>query len=181
MRISAARRHRMGTDFARGEICMSPFGVGSAALEDMPSSSYETRKYKWVVGDALADMCEIAEEGKKIDLVIADPPYGKFPLINLAIASARELCSGPSFFFMYGEDLVELDSKPDQILFWVKTASTKNTKKRYSRFVETIAAYDLENSPFCQDTHWTTRSGTFIDQLTYRTHEFQKPVSLMEK
>ena len=117
----------------------------------------------------------------KVDLVISDPPYGRFPLINLAINHAREICSGATFFFMYAEDLLELNSIPDQILFWTKTVSTKNTKHKYSRFVEVIAAYDLENSPFCQDTHWSTRSGVFTDQLTYRVHEFQKPVSLMEK
>jgi DNA modification methylase len=133
--------------------------------------------HKWICGDALAEMDGLSD----IDLVIADPPYGTFPLINFAIDMSRELCAGPSFFFMYGEDLVDLKYRPDQVLFWTKTVSTKNTKRRYSRFVEVIAAYDLDKSPFLQDTHWSTRSGVFTDQLTYRVHEFQKPVSLMEK
>lgn len=118
---------------------------------------------------------------ERFNLVVADPPYSEFPLINEAIALAREKCDGASFFFMYAEDLIHLEATPDQVLFWVKTASTKNTKRRYSRFVEVICAYDLDKSPFNQDTHWTTRSGTFIDQLTYRNHPFAKPESLIEK
>ena len=35
---------------------------------------------------------------KKIDCVIADPPYSEYDLINAAIPMCREKCSGPSFF-----------------------------------------------------------------------------------
>ena len=142
-------------------------------------------EHKWIVGDCLAEIEGMIDNGdeasQKIDLVIADPPYGQISLINLAIESTTFLCRGASFFFMYAEDLFDLKVKPNQVLFWTKAISTKNTVKKYSRFVEVVCAYDLVDSPFNQDTHWTTRSGTFVDQLTYRTHEFQKPVSLMEK
>lgn len=123
----------------------------------------------------------MANIDEKIDITIADPPYGQLRLINESISATLKITNGPSFFFMYAEDLVGLKHKPDQILFWVKTASTKNTVNKYSRFVEVIAVFNLKWSPFNQDTHWTTRSGTFIDQLTYRKHEYQKPTSLIEK
>ncbi len=135
--------------------------------------------HEWIHGDALIEMYR----QPPVDLVIADPPYDDQGAINKGIRIARPKCKGPMFWFMYAENLLNLswENHPDQILFWAKAPSTKNTKRKYSRFVEVICAYDLELSPFNQDTHWTTRSGIFTDQLTYREHEFQKPISLIEK
>lgn len=133
---------------------------------------------EWHCDDCLKRMPLLA---RRFDLVVADPPYGESGLINEAIEVSRSICDGAAFFFMYAEDLLHLVDEPDQILFWTKTPSTKNTKRRYSRFVEVIAAYDLNDSPFCQNTHWSTRTGTFTDDLIYKEHEFQKPQSLIEK
>jgi DNA modification methylase len=132
-----------------------------------------------VKGDCLAVIPTLEDE---IDLVIADPPYSEFPLINDAITLCRSVCKGASFFFMYAEDIFHLEDKPDQILFWTKPVSTKNTTKRYSRFVEVVCAYDLAKSPFVQDTHWSTRTGIFTDTLIGPSlHPFEKPVSLIQK
>lgn len=120
--------------------------------------------------------------GYTFDLVIADPPYDDVDLINNSIVACRRLCKGPSFFFMYAETVFDLLNKPDQILFWLKPPSTKSTKKRYSRFVEIIAAYDLDRSPFNQDTHWHTRSGVFMDTVASTAeHPYKKPDGLIEK
>jgi len=83
---------------------------------------------------------------------------------------------------MYAEDVYHLKHEPEQIIFWVKAASTKNTVRKYSRFVEVICCYDLDKSPFNQDTHWSTRSGIFSDDLIYKQgHPHGKPPALIEK
>lgn len=117
-----------------------------------------------------------------VDFILADPPYGDIELINTAIKQAYRICKGASLFFMYPEDLCYLDIAPQQVIHWVKTPSTKNTSRKYSRFVEAIACYNLHLSPFNQDTHWTTRSGVFTDSFsTKQVHPFEKPASLLEK
>lgn len=130
--------------------------------------------------DSLGAMEEIP--AKSFDLVVADPPYSEFPLINEAVDSARWICRGPVLVFMYAEDLLQLTPAPDQVAFWVKPISTKNTSRRYSRFVEVLACFDLDQGPFRQDTHWSTRSGVFTDTLVEKQkHPYQKPESLIEK
>lgn len=117
-----------------------------------------------------------------VDMVLADLPYSTFPLINQMIKASRQKCHGASLFFMYAEDLCLLDEQPDQVLFWVKPVSTKNTKKRYSRFVEVIAVYDSTAAQFNQNLHWSNRTGIFTDQLMeVQFHPFQKPVSLIQR
>lgn len=131
-------------------------------------------------GDSLEIMEQMPENS--VEFVLADPPYGDHDLINTAIRTARRVCSGASVFFMYAEDLYHLFDHPDQIIFWVKPVSTKNTIRRYSRFVEVIACYDLDRSPFNQNTHWSTRTGVFTDALTHKqAHPYEKPQSLVEK
>lgn len=131
-------------------------------------------------GDSLVYMRQMPDAS--VDLVLADPPYSDLSLINGSIAEARRISKGASLYFMYAEDLVGLEMEPTQVLFWVKPTSTKNTTKRYSRFVEVIACYDLARSPFRQDTHWTVRSGLFTDTLIGTPeHPFKKPESLIEK
>jgi DNA modification methylase len=131
-----------------------------------------------------ADSLEVMNqmEDDCVDFVLADPPYSDTILINQSITQARRVSKGASLYFMYAEDLCDLRQKPDQVVFWVKPSSTKNTVKRYSRFVEVIACYDLARGPFNQDTHWSTRSGIFNDSFSLKqTHPYQKPDSLIEK
>ncbi len=117
-----------------------------------------------------------------VDCVIADLPYSEFPLINYIIRASRAKCKGVSLFFMYADDVFDLDAKPDQILHWVKPISTKNTSRRYSRFVEVICVYDLERGPFNQDMQWANRSGVFTDQLlTKPRHPHEKPPTLIQR
>lgn len=136
-------------------------------------------KRKRIRGDCLRVMARFPVDF--FDVVIADPPYSSPTLINSSIERSRRVCKGASFFFMYAEDLVHLEEQPDQVLFWVKPVSTKNTVRRYSRFVEVIACYDIDQSPFLQDTHWSTRTGLFMDGLVDQAHQHSKPRSLIEK
>jgi DNA modification methylase len=134
----------------------------------------------FAVGDSLKILPEIS--ARSFDFVLADPPYSEFPLINDVIAEGRRISRGASLYFMYAEDLCHLSAVPDQVLFWTKPVSTKNTSKRYSRFVEVMAVYDIERSPFRQNLHWSVRSGIFTDSLVRKqVHPFEKPKSLIEK
>ena len=110
-------------------------------------------------------------------LMIADPPYGTQDVKDLvSVAVARGL---PSCIFMWPDDVWDLPCKPEQLLHWVKTVSTKNTVKRYSRFVEVIACYGVT---FREELHWSNRTGVFTDALfTNKEHEWKKPESLLER
>ncbi len=110
-------------------------------------------------------------------LMIADPVYGSEDvpaLVTLAID--RRL---PSAIFMWPTDVWGLPTKPEQLLHWIKPESTKNTAKRYSRFVEVIACYGLT---FAESLHWSNRTGIFTDRLFRNDeHKWKKPESLIER
>jgi DNA modification methylase len=133
-----------------------------------------------IYGDSLEYMKMM--DDNSVDFVLADPPYGQHQLINESIQLARNVSRGPSFYFMYPEDVWHLDSEPCQIIHWVKQPSTKNTVRKYSRFVEAIVCYDLACSPFNQTTHWSARTGVFTDTFADKqVHPFEKPSGLIEK
>lgn len=110
-------------------------------------------------------------------LMIADPVYGTEDvgaLVQLAVD--RKL---PSCIFMWPDDIWNLPFKPEQVLHWVKPESTKNTAKRYSRFVEVIACYGVR---FTESLHWSNRTGIFTDRLLRNDdHPWKKPESLIER
>lgn len=132
------------------------------------------------VGNSLEIMRGI--DSNSYDFVLADPPYSEFPLINDSIEQARRISRGASAYFMYAEDIQKLSRQPDQVAFWVKPVSTKNTVKKYSRFVEVLCVYDIERSPFNQNLHWSNRTGIFTDMIVGKqSHPFEKPESLIER
>lgn len=113
-----------------------------------------------------------------IGLVIADTPYDDHATTKAVIARLRSQ-SCCQLFFMYPEDVWRLETKPDQVLHWVKQPSTKNTSRAYSRFVEAIAVY---NPRMNTKTHWSCRTGVFFDSLIQQPeHPHKKPDSLIEK
>jgi len=70
----------------------------------------------------------------------------------------------------------------DQYLFWIKPISTKNTSKSYSRFVEMIFIYKLdENAIWNTDRHWSQYPNVFHDLVMSKEHPYKKPYSLMER
>lgn len=114
--------------------------------------------------------------------ICTDPVYGQSS-INEALELIMRI-RGESecavACFMYPEDLCGIAYEPDQVVHWVKSVSTKNTARRYSRFVEAIA---LWHGPyFNKDLHWSTRTGVFTDTLCKKSdHPWKKPYSLIEK
>lgn len=122
---------------------------------------------------------EVLTSCEKPNLIIADPPYEKIKLCQQFIELARSHCTGALFVFQYPENARHLP-EPDQILHWIKQPSTKNTSRRYARFVEVILAYDLDRSPF-HNIHWSAKSGVFLDSVITKDHPFKKPESLIEK
>ncbi len=110
-------------------------------------------------------------------LMIADPVYGSGDADSLALM-ANDI-GLPAAIFMWPEELCSLTLTPDQVLHWVKPESTKNTAKKYSRFVEVIACYGLK---FHGSLHWSNRTGLFTDRLfSNAEHPWKKPESLIER
>ena len=110
-------------------------------------------------------------------LMIADPPYGTTEVWGLVLLAIN--LKLPSCIFMWPDDVFDLPYKPEQLLHWLKPVSTKNTSKKYSRFVEAIACYNVS---FFEELHWSNRTGIFTDMLmTNKEHEWKKPESLMER
>src|SRR5690606_10523812 len=67
-----------------------------------------------------------------------------------------------------------------QQLFWVKPISTKNTSKRYSRFVECITV--SSNVPLYTGRHWSNYTNVFHDLVdSVERHPYRKPPSLIER
>ena len=114
---------------------------------------------------------------EEVTLMIADPVYGSDDMRQLTrLAKETEL---QACIFMYPEDVWGLPCKPDQLLHWIKPESTKNTSKKYSRFVEVIACYNLK---FYEPLHWSNRTGIFTDRLFRNDdHQWKKPESLIER
>lgn len=109
-------------------------------------------------------------------LMIADPVYGTDNVGQLVSLAVKR--SIPSCIFMMPEEVWNLPHKPDQLLHWVKPVSTKNTTKRYSRFVEVVACYGVS---FYETLHWSSRTGIFTDCLFVQDHKWKKPESLIER
>lgn len=133
----------------------------------------------WLTDNCLDVMRDL--DPGSIDLVIADPTYGESDLINTAILESERLCKA-RIFFMYAEDLCSLDvsTKPDQVCFWSKPVSTKNTSRRYSRFIEVICVW--HGDYFNADLPWHNRTGVFTDTLLESSpHPWKKPPSLIER
>jgi hypothetical protein len=110
------------------------------------------------------------------DHIITNPPYEDQPDIGFL----RDYCKGNIVVFC---DPLRRPCgyEADEILFWLKTPSTKNTSNRCSRFVEEILVYRGTPKVFNR-LHWSTMTGVFQDTLIEPTiHPWQKPRSLMEK
>jgi hypothetical protein len=115
---------------------------------------------------------------KDTSLVIADPVYDSSMVNDLWKLFTMELYK-PTILFMYPKDLVRLPTVPDQICFWIKPVSTKNTSKNYSNFVEAIA---MRHVGIHHNLHWSNRTGIFTDHLLEnKSHPWKKPYSLIER
>lgn len=115
-----------------------------------------------------------AIRGYQYTHIISDPPYDALPDVN----ELRKYCAGNIILFC--DPAKRPAVAADEILFWIKTPSTKNNIKRCSRFVEEIMVYRGGNTFNC--LHWSIMTGVFTDTIMeHNDHPWQKPVSLMEK
>ena len=112
--------------------------------------------------------------GNDVSLIIADPVYDDLKMMNDILAFDK-----PTIMFMYADNIRGLSKQPDQILFWVKPVSTKNTCRKYSRFVEVICVFGVKMNT---TLHWSNRTGVFTDALlSNEEHPWKKPESLIER
>ena len=119
-------------------------------------------------------------DDNSIDMVLTDPCYdlSKEQMLVLSKEFFR-ICKGAIYIFCRpGNQWVP---EPDQYLFWAKPISTKNTSKRYSRFVEMIFLYQGEKQ-WNTASHWSNYVNIFIDRVdSIAEHEFRKPPSLITR
>lgn len=108
------------------------------------------------------------------DAIITDPVYDAMPDVDTLL----KRCKGNVIVFC--DPLKRPTKVPDEILFWIKTPSTKNTSKRCSRFVEEIMVY-RQGETF-NPLHWSCMTGVFTDTVIQQPiHPWEKPASLIEK
>lgn len=111
------------------------------------------------------------------DLIITDPPYD----------FSRDVVQMLHKEFLRLAKCIIVFTKPenpwiypaDQHLFWIKSISTKNTSKSYSRFVEKIFVYG--RNVWNPDRHWSQYTNVFYDLVDGKLHPHQKPESLIQR
>lgn len=115
---------------------------------------------------------------EKAHLILTDPPYD-FNEETKQFFHAHFMRIAPaSIVFSPPENQWVLPA--NQYLFWIKPISTKNTSKRYSRFVEMIFIYG--KSKWITGQHWSRYTNVFTDLVDSTSlHPFRKPPSLIER
>lgn len=121
-------------------------------------------------------------EDKIYDAIITDVPYDlKQEAKEFLHSQFIRVCKDTIIVFSPPENQWILPA--DQYLFWTKQPSTKNTSKRYSRFVEMLFVYQLSDNPTwnCK-RHWSQYINVFKDLVDdAKIHAFRKPPSLIER
>ncbi len=131
-------------------------------------------KYQIKQANSLDLLKKAAAKGKTWDCIITDPVYEDQPDMDLLLS----VCKGHLVVFCAPEK--RPSKTPDEVLFWVKPISTKNTTKSCSRFVEEILVY-RQGKTF-NPGHWSTMTGIFNDTLIGKPiHPWEKPISMIEK
>lgn len=124
-----------------------------------------------------------------IDLVLTDPPYDfdedtKLYLHDEFCRVAKSgviVFSPPENQWDFPYDSME-HRHADHFLFWTKPISTKNTSKSYSRFVEMIFVYKLEEYVWNTQYNWSNYTNILNDRVLGKSdHPYEKPESLIER
>lgn len=130
-----------------------------------------------IIGNSFELLPKYADNS--FDLVLTDPPYNltqdlKWWLHKEFLRISR---TGVIVFSPPENPWIQPAS---QYLFWIKPISTKNTSKRYSRFVEMIFLYgDLK---WDATRHWSQYTNVFTDLVDKKNvHPFRKPPSMIER
>ena len=128
-----------------------------------------------ILGDARETIIKMTD--KSVDLIITDPMYDLNQVEQLWYqAEFTRVCKGAILVFCMPEN----QWPADKFLFWVKQPITKNYSKNFGRFIEMIAYYP--GPTFNNQEYWANYTGIYNDTLEGpRIHEFQKPVSLIER
>ena len=116
---------------------------------------------------------------KSVDLLLTDPPYDLDEGTKRFFqAEFFRVCKGAIVVFAPPEN--QWIQPADQYLFWNKPISTKNTSRRYSRFVEMIFVYNVET--WNCHRHWSNYVNTFSDFVDDTIdHPHRKPYSLITR
>ncbi len=119
-------------------------------------------------------------EDKSVDLVLTDPPYD-FSQDQKEFIHNHLVRIAKSWIIVFGPPENQW-LPPDQYGFWIKPISTKNTSKSYSRFIEMIFFYELENRIWNSERHWSQYTNVFTDLVDNSSlHPYRKPPSLIER
>lgn len=131
-------------------------------------------------GNSAIILPQIPDES--VDLILTDPPYDFTPDQKMFFHFEFMRISKTGAIVFYPPE------NPwwfpiDQHLFWIKPISTKNTSKRYSRFVEEIGIYNgVRNVKWNPGRHWSQYTNVFTDLVDNASlHSFRKPPSLIER
>jgi len=135
------------------------------------------------------DLWKNTKRMTKFDLILTDPPYDfkqeKKEYVHslfqrFVFPGRKPHQDGTIIVFSPPENQWILPA--DQYLFWQKPISTKNTSKRYSRFVEMIFVYQGDNPTWISNRHWSQYTNVFVDLVDNSSiHPFRKPPSLIER
>ena len=132
---------------------------------------------KIIHGDAFIELPKM--DDKSVDLIITDPPYD-FNLEQKEFLQEQFHRISKGVIIVFSPPENQWIFPADQYLFWIKPISTKNTSKRYSRFVEMIFVYKY--GTWNADRHWSQYTNVFTDLVdTSKIHPFRKPPSLLKR
>jgi len=128
-------------------------------------------------GDAFAFVRTLPD--RSVDITLTDPPYDL--LLDRREDFHRELRRVTKrWILVFCPPENQWLDHADQYLFWVKPMSTKNTSRRYARFVEMILVYG--SGPWNAERHWSQYTNVFTDLVEGETpHPQEKPRSLVRR
>lgn len=116
-----------------------------------------------------------------VDLIITDPLYDfNTTQMEFIHNELLRVCRGDLIIFSPPENQWVFPNLT-KYLFWIKTPSTKNSVKSYSRFVEMIFLYQ-RSTTWNNFYHWSNYTGVYDDKVVgLSDHPYEKPISLIER
>jgi DNA modification methylase len=133
--------------------------------------------HEYIKGNSFKLLPEM--EDQSVDMILTDPPYD-MPRNKIWTIHSEfiRICRGTTIVFMPPEN--QWLHPADSYLFWIKPISTKNTSRRYSRFVEMIFVYNI--TTWNSNRHWSQYTNVFTDLVDDTSlHPYRKPPSLIER
>ena len=117
-----------------------------------------------------------------VDFMLIDPPYD-FDLDEMLWWHNQFMRVSKNGYIAWSPPENQwLGDQPScgRILFWIKPISTKNTSRRYSRFVEMIFVHG--DVKWITGRHWSQYTNVFTDVVDdVRQHPYRKPPSAIRR